>query len=245
MWKIPSGDSKVYLGNGEKAEGAKLMPDGKRVIVGYGDGSMRLFDLKSGDVLHNLTDGTTSHSPAAVTALDTRSDNNLIASGGADGIAKIFNVQSGKNIGMFVHGKSGQSSSSEESEGKSTVEALLFSPTDKNLLVSGTLDGHVSVWDVSSQIMKHSTSVGDGVVKMSWRNNGANDQIFAATLHGIVAIVDVKTGKVIGECSGHKDAVLDFSQTADGNHILSCSDDGHCRIFDVNKIIAASSSSSD
>ena len=26
MWKIPSGDSKVYLGNGEKAEGAVIMP---------------------------------------------------------------------------------------------------------------------------------------------------------------------------------------------------------------------------
>jgi len=254
MWKIPSGDSKIYLGNGEKAEGAKIMPDGKRVVVGYGDGSMRVFDLKTGDVLHNLTDGSTSHSPSPVTALDARSDNNLIASGGADGVAKIFNVQSGKNIGIFVHGKPSSnqqqmaSSSNDDvipeiEHNKSTVEALLFSPAEQNMLITGTLEGNISVWDISSQVMRHSVNVGDGVVKMTWRNGSSSaaatssDELFVATLHGRVAVVNVKTGKVVGECSGHTEAILDFSQTSDGSRILSCSDDGDCRIFDVDQVI--------
>jgi hypothetical protein len=29
MWKIPSGDSKIYTAHGEKVEGAKLLPDGQ------------------------------------------------------------------------------------------------------------------------------------------------------------------------------------------------------------------------
>jgi len=118
--------------------------------------------------------------------------------------------------------------------------------------VTGTLEGNVSVWDISSQVMRHSVSVGDGVVKMRWRNScgtagagaaataaAASSQLLVATLHGKVAVVDVKTGKVIGECSGHREAVLDFAQTSDGSRILSCSDDGECRIFDVDQVISS------
>ena len=79
MWKVPSGDSKVFLGNGEKAEGAVIFPDGKRVAVGYGDGSLRIFDLKSCEVTHSMTDSATSHSPSPVTALAVR--DNLLATG--------------------------------------------------------------------------------------------------------------------------------------------------------------------
>ena len=35
-----------------------------------------------------------------------------MVAGGADGLAKIFNVQSGKNIGTFVHGKRSEASTS-------------------------------------------------------------------------------------------------------------------------------------
>ena len=43
MWKVPSGDSKVYMGSGEKVEAAILMPDGKRIAVAYGDGNIKMF----------------------------------------------------------------------------------------------------------------------------------------------------------------------------------------------------------
>lgn len=266
MWKIPSGDSKVYLGNGEKAEGAVIMPDGKRVAVGYGDGSIKVFDLKSGDVVHSLTDASTSHSPSAVTALAAK--DNLLATGGADGVAKVFNVQSGKNIATFVHGNRGSGrnaersastsaaaegaeggdASSESSErGESTVESILFNSADTNnlTLLTGTLDGNVSVWDVSSHVKRHTVNVGDGVVKMSWRKGStSNQQLFVATLDGKVSVVDPRSGRVVGECSGHREAVLDFAQTSDGQFVMTCSDDSECRVFDVNKITNSAASDS-
>jgi len=112
-------------------------------------------------------------------------------------------------------------------------------------LLSGTLDGNVTVWDVSSHVKRHSVNVGDGVVKMAWRKGGGTSVsgaaslplVYVATLHGKVAVVDARLGKVVGECSGHREAVLDFAQTSDGRHVLSCSDDSDCRIFDVDKVI--------
>ena len=60
-------------------QGAVVMPDGKRAAVGYGDGSVRIFDLKTGDVAHSLTDSATSHSPSPVTAMTAK--DNLLATG--------------------------------------------------------------------------------------------------------------------------------------------------------------------
>lgn len=243
MWKIPTEVSKMYFAHGEKVEGAKLLPDGKRIMVGYGDGTMRLFDLKSGDVLRNVSDPSASHSPSAITALDVRSDNNLVASGGSDGMAKLFNIQSGKNVASFAHGKAASASSSDadpDEVGKSTVEAVLLSPPDQNILITGTLEGTVSIWDIASQVSRHSVKVGDGVVKMQWRKGDQSaGQILIATLHGKVVILDYRSGTVLGECSGHTDAILDFSQSEDGQRVVTASDDGSCKVFDIETVISA------
>ena len=64
----------------------------------------------------------------------------------------------------------------------------------------------------------------------------SNQHLFVATLDGKVSVVDPRSGRVVGECSGHREAVLDFAQTFDGQFVLTCSDDSECRVFDVNKI---------
>ena len=95
MWRIPSGESKIFMGHGERAETAVLIPARGRACVGYGDGSVRVFDLKSGSVEHNLT----GFHGASVTALDARGD--AVATGGVDGMARTVNSASGKALGRF------------------------------------------------------------------------------------------------------------------------------------------------
>ena len=51
-------------GHGERAECAELLPDGRRAVVGYGDGSLRVFDLKTGDVERSVADAASAHSGA-------------------------------------------------------------------------------------------------------------------------------------------------------------------------------------
>lgn len=85
MWKIPSGDCKTFQGPACPATCGKILPDGevqgapvlaggkgcgklclyllvlfypgKRAVVGYEDGTMRIWDLKQGTSLHVLKGG--------------------------------------------------------------------------------------------------------------------------------------------------------------------------------------------
>ena len=52
---ITGGQSKIFQGHGDRVESAVILPDGKKSAVGYSDGSLRIFDLRTGDVLHNLS----------------------------------------------------------------------------------------------------------------------------------------------------------------------------------------------
>ena len=88
-------------GHGESAECADLLPDGRRAAVGYGDGSLRIFDLRTGDVERSVSDAAATHT-GPVACLAARSEGGaILATGGVDGLTKVLNINTGKNIAAF------------------------------------------------------------------------------------------------------------------------------------------------
>ena len=56
--------------------------------------------------------------------------------------------------------------------------------------------------------------MGSGITRLSWpgeAGGGRRDVALAATLDGLVRLVDVRGGKVLADCSGHSAAVLDMA----------------------------------
>ena len=56
-------------------------------------------------------------------------------------------------------------------------------------------------------------NVGTGITKMTWRKGAHPNEVFAATLDGLIRLVDVRQGKVVADCSGHEASVLDMDQS--------------------------------
>jgi len=221
MWKIPSGDSKVFQGQGENNECATILPDGKRAMCGYRDGSLRLFDLKSGSALHTIRDGL-GHKDI-VNCLDSHDNNNLVMSGSMDGTASLWNTTSGKIAGTFVCGEK------QEENSTSSVESAVFSQErNGSMAVTGTLDGVVTVWDVATQVSRISSKVGSGITKLLV--HPAAPLIFASTMDGAVRVLDIRTGDAVAEYSGHSANVLDMGLA--GDFLVTSSDDGTCKVFD-------------
>lgn len=231
MWKIPSGQSKIFQGHGDRVESAVILPDGKKSAVGYSDGSLRIFDLRSGEVLHNLS---LFNNKAAICTIDARSDNQLIAAGSAEGEVAIVNNQNGKIVANFSSKKRQNNSTNEDEEMESnSIESLIFSTPETNQLISADVNGNLMVWDLASHVAKVSTVLGTGLVKLVWWKN----YVLVATFDGLIRIVDHRTGNTIADCSGHLENVLDVSLSKDSKYLVSSSDDKTCRVYNMEEVI--------
>ncbi|EFX86282.1 hypothetical protein DAPPUDRAFT_187565 [Daphnia pulex] len=226
MWKIPSGDCKTLPGHGERNECGKILPDGRRIAVGYVDGSVKVFDLKTLAVLQHSNGGQTHTN--GVSSIDCHRDNNLIVSGSFDSTAKLYNSQTGKLLcTLSCVGVGG-------SEDQSSVEAVSFCPeTSVNLVVTGTLSGKISCWDIPTQIERQSYDQSAGVVKLVWHPKHTH-LLFSAGLDGVVRLIDSRSGTLVREYRGHTADLLDISVSFDGYHLVTSSDDQTCRVFEVN-----------
>lgn len=123
VWRIPSGDCKVLQGNGEKSEIGELTADGKKLIVGYGDGAIKVWDIKTSTSVQTIEAYSTLGHTAAVTSIAADPDNGMFLSGSEDG--KIL-----------IASSSGPVSNLYPSAG--TVEALAFcSEADFKLVACG------------------------------------------------------------------------------------------------------------
>jgi len=238
MWRLPSGDSKVMSGGGERAEAMALLADGRRCAVSYGDGAVKVFELRSGQAGVSVTSDSQSAAPALV----ARDDGNLVAAGHVDGTARVYNVQTGKVVATFACGQ-GPSQAPDEGEDDQnedagrTVESVLFgSLGDAAVLITGTLEGSVSIWDLGAQTLRLTAKLEEGVVKMAWRN-GQPGQLLASTLGGRVHVLDARSGQVLLTCAGHRKAILDMDQSKDGHILVTSSDDGTCKVYKLTELL--------
>lgn len=67
---------------------------GKRIAVGYEDGTIRITDLKTSSILSSIS-SSLGHS-STITTLDCHSDNNLVLSAATDGKTIVSTSNNGK-----------------------------------------------------------------------------------------------------------------------------------------------------
>lgn len=181
VWLIPSGDCKVLQGNGHKSEVGQLTPDGKSLIVGYADGSIKWWDIKTSSALQTYEPYTPLGHSEAITCIITLADNKRFVSGSTDGKIMVAN-----NLGPLAN----------FFPNAGPIEALALSPdAEGRLFVCGTLTGKVTVWDIARQAVRVECTTNDGpvgITKAIW----LSEQLFAcSTLDGSIQLFDPRDGQ--------------------------------------------------
>jgi WD40 repeat protein len=105
-------------------------PDGKKLAAGFGDNSVRIWEVDTGKVVHRLA----GHSEG-VRAVAFAGDGKTLASGGGDQTIRLWDVATGKQTKQL--------------QGHSQVNCLAFS-ADGATLISGSADGYVHVWQTAT-----------------------------------------------------------------------------------------------
>lgn len=98
MWNVNDPAAvKTFPSYGFSTTTARLLNDGMKIVSAYADGSIRVFDLKSGQAIFLLGDP----SQAETISIDLNPNNALLAVGCIDSRVKLINLHAGKLVGSL------------------------------------------------------------------------------------------------------------------------------------------------
>lgn len=222
MWKIPSGDCKTFQSPGSTATCGTILPDGKRVCVGYDDGTLRTWDLKSASTLSSIT-GSSAHQ-STITCIDSHHDNSLVVSGSTDVTAKLVNSATGKVLAVY------DCAGADDEDGSNSVETVGFCHT-QNFLATGTVSGIMHIWDINTQQCRIRCEHEAGIVGLRW--DRVSPLVYTSSLDGVVRLWDSRSGQVTSSWTGHTDSILGFDISSDGGTMVTVSEDKTARVFSL------------
>jgi len=186
-------------------------PDGKQVISGSSDGTVKLWDITSGRELKTFWDSSESvaFSP----------DGKQVISGSRDRIIKMWDIASGSMIRTF----SGHTDD---------VTSVTFSPDGKQILSAGLRDNTLKLWDAATGRTIRTFS-GHTLAVESVVFSPDGNQVLSGSWDETIKLWDVASGRVIRTFSGHTERVYSVAFSPDGMQVLSGSSDNTIKLWDT------------
>jgi small GTP-binding protein len=187
-------------------------PDQKHLVSGGADGSVRLWEAKSGRALAVLK----GHQ-WAVLCVGFSSDGLRVASGGCDGVIYLWEASSGRVLARLV-------------SNQKWVLSVAWS-IDCRRVVSGGLDGTVRVWDTASGNLLSILNGHNGWVNsVDW---SVDSRIVSGGDDGTVRIWEAESGRSLAILGGHNGRVNSVAWRADNQCVVSGGADGTIRLWDL------------
>jgi len=205
---------------------AAFSPDGKRIVSASEDKTIRIWDAQTGKQIGYPLKARTSwfdffESSNGFYSAVFSPDGKRIVSASLDNTIRIWDAQTGEQIGVPQEGHSDE------------VRSAAFSPDGKRF-VSASLDEAVRIWDAQTgkQIGNPLRGHTDRVCSVAFSPDGKH--IVSASYDKTIRIWDAQTGKQIGKpLEGHTDTVCSVAFSPDGKRIVSASADKTVRIWDA------------
>ena len=206
----------TLLGHGDWISSIAFSPDGKRIVSGSGDKTIKVWDAATGDELMTLR----GHKEY-VKSVAFGPDGKRIVSGSGDKTIKIWDAATGAEL-MTLHG-----------HGRS-INLVAFSP-DGKCIVSGSADNTIKVWDAATgaEVMTLRGHT-DGVRSVAFSPDGK--RIASGSDDQTIKIWDAATGAELMTIRGHDfwgGSIGSIAFSPDGKRIISGSDDTTIKVWDA------------
>jgi WD40 repeat protein len=187
--------------------------DGKTIVTGSWDTTVRFWDASSGKELRVFR-----VSEAPVLAAGLSPDGKTLATAGRDMQVRLWDAPTGKLLQAWAGHRN-------------WVLALAFTPDGKRL-ASGGRDAIVRLWDVAGG-KELATLGGQGqeIGSVAFSEDGKT--LASAGADGTVALWDAETGKELGKLEGHAGGATALAISKDGKCLASGGADKIIRLWDL------------
>lgn len=154
----------------------------------------------------------------AVLEVSWTADGERVLSAGADKSVRAWDAETGAPVKAMK-------------EHSGVVNAVCAARRGPPLLVSGSDDGSVKVWDLRSRRSVATFAERLPVTAVAFSEEG--DAVFAAGLGNEIHSWDLRAGALALTLAGHSDTVTGLALSADGTQLLSNGMDCALRVWDV------------
>jgi WD40 repeat protein len=196
-----------FMGQGISAV---FSPNGQQVAIVSSDVGVRIFDLRSGEPVKELS----GHSDQ-VDSVAFSPDGSLLVTASLDRTARIWNVRSGGTVKELKgHGNA--------------VYSAIFSP-DGTRVITTCEDDIARIFDVKT---------GKLIQKLEGSGTFAafspdNSKVITASSKSVAQIWDAKSGVALKELRGHAGAIQVALFSPNGENALTSSEDGSVRVWNA------------
>src|SRR5215472_7399311 len=121
----------VQTGHSQAVDAVAFSPDGKRLVTGGFDSTIKFWDIGSGEEVRTL------NTPEPVNSIAFSPNGRFLISGGENGTIILWNSDTGEEIRRF------------SGRGKN-VKSVAFCPPDGELLATGSEDGKIELWEIDT-----------------------------------------------------------------------------------------------
>lgn len=206
---------KNFIAEGHKdwVTGIAITNFGRHVISGSNDCTVRVWDMKTGELKRTLEGHKNWVKAVAVTPSDK-----FVVSGSNDCTIRIWELESGKLI-RILKGH------------KHWVKSVAITP-DGHYIVSGSFDCTIRIWDIAT---------GQNIRTLEGHESGVNaiaitpdcKYVVSGSNDHTIRIWDMETGGLVRTLEGHEDWVTAVAVSPDAKYIVSGSWDCTIRIWDM------------
>ena len=203
------------IGHSKGVVDVAFSSNGKWVVSGSKDTTLKLWDVRTGEVLQTFSDHTSE-----IWSVAFSPDDKTVISGSGDNTLKLWDVGTGEVLHTF----SGHAFSL---FGRGSVFDVTFSPDGKRMVSQGV---DTKLWDVERREELHTFS-DHPYGGIAFSPDGKT--VASGSTDRTVKLWDVDTGEVSQSILGHADVVVSVAFSPDGKTVASGSADRTVKLWDV------------